>query len=214
MSTTPMKVDPKKQHTDLYHPSANKVSLVDVPTMTFLMIDGAGNPNTSNDYQQVIEVLYRTAYTLKFLLKKEKGLDYAVMPLEGLWWAPDMRVFSMEHKEAYQWTMMVAQPEEVTADLFERARAEVQRKKPPLAPALAKMRLEAFREGLAVQILYVGPYAGEAPTIARLHAFIHERGCTFDGMRQKHHEIYLGNPRRTAPEKLQTVIRQPITCPA
>jgi hypothetical protein len=162
-----MKVDPKKQRADLYHPPANEVSVVDVPTMTFLMIDGAGNPNTSNDYQQAIEALYGMAYTLKFLLKKEQGLDYAVMPLEGLWWALDMQAFSLEHKDAYQWTMMIAQPEEVTAELFERARVEVQRKKPPLSPALAKMRLEAFHEGPAAQILYVGPYAAEASTIAR-----------------------------------------------
>jgi hypothetical protein len=178
------------------------------------MIDGEGNPNTSRDYQQAIEALYGVAYTLKVRLKKEQGLDYAVRPLEGQWWAPDMRVFSVEQKEAYRWTMMIAQPEEVTADLFERARAEVQRKKISLSSTLAKMRLEAFHEGPAAQILYVGPYAAEAPTIARLHTCIQEWGCTFDGMRQKHHELYLGNPHRTAPEKLQTVIRQPITCPA
>ena len=177
--------------------------------MPFLMIDGAGNPNTSQEYQQAVEALYAVAYALKFLLKKEQGIDYAVMPLEGLWWAPDMREFSVEHKETWLWTMLIAQPQEVTAALFERAREQVQRKKS--SPALAKLRLEPFQEGLAAQIMHLGPYAAEAPTIARLHAFIREQGYAFDGSRQKHHEIYLSDPRRSAPEKMRTVIRQPMT---
>jgi hypothetical protein len=212
MNTSPMKVDLKKQLADVYYPSANTVSVVDVPAMPFLMIDGAGNPNTSLAFQQAVEALYAVAYTLKFLLKREQELDYAVMPLEGLWWAPDMREFSVEHKEAYRWTVMIAQPSEVTTTLFERAREQALRKKPSLAPTLAKLRLEDFHEGRAAQIMYVGPYTAEAPTIAHLHAYIRELGCTFDGREQKHHEIYLGNPRQTAPEKLRTVIRQPMTC--
>jgi hypothetical protein len=204
-----MKVDQKKQFANLYSPSAKEVVVVMVPAMHFLMIDGAGNPNTSQDYQQAVEALYGVAYALKFLLKKEQEIDYAVMPLEGLWWASDMREFSVEHKEGWLWTMMIAQPEEVNAALFERAREQVQRKKP--SPALAKLRLEEFHEGLAAQIMHLGPYAAEGPTIARLHAFIREQGCTFDGIRQKHHEIYLSDPRRAAPEKMRTVIRQPMT---
>ena len=176
--------------------------------MAFLMIDGSGNPNTSQEYQQAVEALYGVAYALKFLLKKEQGVDYAVMPLEGLWWTPDIREFSVEHKESWLWTMMIAQPQEVTAALFERAREPVQRKKP--SPALTKIRLEPFHEGLAAQIMHLGPYTAEEPTIVRLHAFIREQGFTFDGIRQKHHEIYLSDPRRAAPEKMRTVIRQPM----
>jgi hypothetical protein len=207
--TAGTKVDLKKQRADLYNPSPKDVTVVEVPTMPFLMIDGAGNPNTSQDYQQAVEALYAVAYALKFLLKKEQGVDYAVMPLEGLWWAPDMREFSVEHKETWLWTMLIAQPQEVTAALFERAREQVQRKKP--SPAQAALRLEEFHEGLAAQIMHLGPYVAEGPTIARLHAFIREQGYAFDGSRQKHHEIYLSDPRRAAPEKMRTVIRQPMT---
>src|SRR5579884_428669 len=183
------KVDLKKRLSHLYNPPAKEVVVVEVPAMQFLMIDGAGNPNTAQEYKEAIEALYGVAYALKFLLKKEQGLDYSVMPLEGLWWTPDMREFSAEHKEHWLWTMMIMQPEEVTAAHFEQARArEMQRKKE--SPALAKLRLERFYEGLAVQIMHVGPYAAEAPTIARLHAFIREQDYAFDGTRQKHHEIY------------------------
>jgi hypothetical protein len=202
------KVDLKKRLSHLYNPSATEVAVVEVPALQFLMIDGAGDPNTAQEYKEAIEALYGVAYTLKFLLKKEQGLDYPVMPLEGLWWTPDMREFSAEHKEHWLWTMMIMQPEEVTAAHFEQARAQVQRKKD--SPALAKLRLEQFHEGLAAQIMHIGPYAAEAPTIARLHAFIREQGYAFDGTRQKHHEIYLSDPRRAAPEKMKTVLRQPI----
>jgi hypothetical protein len=211
MNTTRMKVDPKKQHADLYHPSAHEVSVVDVPAMTFLMIDGTGDPNSSEDYHQAVAAVYGLSYALKFLLKKEQGRDYAVMPLEGLWWAPDMRAFSVEHKEGWLWTMMIVQPAEVTPALLERARAEAQRKKP--SPALGKVRLEAFHEGLAAQIMHQGPYAAEGPTIARLHTFIREQGYTFDGSRLKHHEIYPSDPSRAAPEKMRTVLRQPMKRP-
>ncbi len=211
MSTTHTKVDLKKQHADLYAPSANEVSVVDVPALTFLMIDGMGDPNISEDYQKAVEALYGLSYALKFLLKKEQGLDYVVMPLEGLWWVPDMRAFSIEHKEDWLWTMMIVQPAEVTATLFERARTEVQRKKP--SPALGQVRLETFHEGLAAQIMHRGPYAAEGPTVARLHDFIREQGYTFDEIRPKHHEIYLSDPRRAAPDKMRTVLRQPIQHP-
>jgi hypothetical protein len=206
---TGTKVDLRKQLGHLYNPSAKEVTMVEVPAMQFVMIDGAGNPNTSPDYQEAVAALYGVSYTLKFLLKKEQGMDYPVMPLEGLWWVPDMQEFSIEHKENWLWTMMIMQPEEVVEALFERARAEVQRKKE--SPASARLRLERFHEGLAAQIIYLGPYAAEGPTIARLHAFIREQGYIFDGTRQRHHEIYLSDPRRAAPEKMRTVIRQPMT---
>jgi hypothetical protein len=131
------------------------------------------------------------------------------MPLEGLWWTPDMSEFSLEDKDRWLWTMIIAQPPEVTTAIFEQARTQAQRKKS--SPALARLRLEEFHEGLAAQIMHLGPYAAEGPTIARLHAFIHEQGYAFDGRQQKHHEIYLSDPGRTAPEKIKTVIRQPMT---
>lgn len=201
------KVDPKQRLGPLYRPSAKDVVMVDVPDMLFLMVDGTGDPNSSGDYRQAIEALYGVAYTLKFLLKKEQGLDYTVMPLEGLWWTPDMREFRTDDKSKWLWTMMIMQPDEMTPALFERAREEVRRKK--ASPALEKMRLQRVHEGLAAQVMHVGLYAAEGPTIARVHAFLRERGYTFDGREQKHHEIYLSDPRRVAPEKMRTVVRQP-----
>jgi hypothetical protein len=205
------KVDLRKQLRSYYQPSTHEASIVDVPAMPFLMIDGAGDPNTAEEYREALQALYSLSYTLKFLLKKEQGQDYTVAPLEGLWWIPDMCDFGLGDKDRWLWTMMIRQPEEVTTALVERAREQAQRKKP--SPALARLRLEEFHEGLAAQIMYLGPYAAEGPTIARLHAFIHAQGYTFDGRQQKHHEIYLSDPRRTAPEKLKTVIRQPMTRP-
>jgi hypothetical protein len=203
------KLDLRKQLKHLYNPSAKDVVVVNVPEMQFLMVDGAGNPNTSQEYQEAVEALYGAAYTLKFLIKKEAALDYPVMPLEGLWWTPDMREFSVDNKEIWLWTMMIMQPEEVTGALFARVLEQVQHKKD--SPALAKMRLEHFHEGLAAQIMHLGPFAEEGPTIARLHAFIRDHGYACNGLEQKHHEIYLSDPRRVAPEKMKTVIRQPMT---
>jgi hypothetical protein len=198
-------VDLKSHLKGLYHPPDDHPVLVEVPEMRFLMIDGAGDPNTSPAYQEAIEALYGLTYTLKFMLKKRQGITYPVMALEGLWWTPDMREFGMDHKEDLRWTMMLMQPEMVTETLLAEARQQATKKKPSLAPTQA--RLETFQEGLAAQILHLGPYAVEAPTIARLHAFVRERGYHFRG---KHHEIYLSDPRRSAPAKLKTIIRQPI----
>lgn len=202
-------LDLKREQKDLYQSPTGRVSIVDVPEMRFLAIDGTGDPNTAPAYMQAMEALYAVAYAVKFLLKKEQGLNYTVLPLEGLWWTPDMREFSVEHKENWQWTMMIRQPEEVTAALVEQAREQVRHKKP--SPALEKLRLEPFHEGMAAQIMHIGPYATEGPTLAQLHAFIREQGNTFDGNRQKHHEIYLSDPHRTAPEKMKTILRQPFT---
>jgi hypothetical protein len=199
------KIDFKKELPHLYSPSKKVFSIVDVPSMSFLMLDGHGDPNTAPAYQEAIEALYGVAYGLKFMSKKERGIDYVVPPLEGLWWMEDMEQFSLEAKDDWDWTMMVMQPEWITVEMVEQVRAEVARKKNP--PALPQLRFEEYREGLAVQILYVGPYADEAPTIARMHAFAAADGHELRG---KHHEIYLSDPRRTAPEKFKTVIRQPI----
>ena len=198
------KIDLRKDLKHLYNPSRKDVTVVDVPPMSFLMIDGQGDPNTSPAYQQAMEALYATSYALKFALKPQ-GVDYVVMPPEGLWWTDDMARLDLEAKGRWQWTVMIMQPKWVTADLVERVRQEVARKKD--LPALPRMRFETYHEGLSVQIMYVGAYADEGPTIARLHAFAEAQGYQLRG---KHHEIYLSDPRRTLPEKLKTVIRQPI----
>jgi hypothetical protein len=195
----------------LYKASAGKPEIVLVPEMSFVMIDGHGDPNTSQDYEDAIEALYTLSYTLKFALKKEQGLQFRVGPLEGLWWAEDMAAFDLERKGDWNWTMMIAQPDAVTLDRFEVARAEARRKKQ--LPAIARARLERFEEGACAQILHVGPFRAEGPTILKLHAFIQEHGHSFDGNLQKHHEIYLSDPRRSAPEKWKTIIRQPFSSP-
>lgn len=199
------KIDMTREHRELYAPGRAPV-MVEVPEFSFAMIDGHGDPNVSADYREAIEALYTVSYTLKFALKRgPQQLDYRVMPLEGLWWTPDMADFSTERKGDWDWTMMIRQPEEVTQEDFEQAVATAAGKKDlPAAPAL---RLERFAEGPAAQLLYVGPYADEGPAIERLHAFIAEQGRRRAG---KHHEIYLGDPRRAAPEKLKTIVRQPV----
>lgn len=198
-------IDLRKQLKTLYNPSAQAVSIVDVPELRFLMIDGSGDPNTAPEYTQAVEALYGLAYALKFTLKKgPAAIDYTVMPLEGLWWADDMRLFSVSDKGAWRWTMMILQPDAITPELFERTLAEVQRKKQ--LPALARLRLESYHEGQAAQIMHIGPYATEGPTVAKLHAYISEHEHHLSG---KHHEIYLSDPRKSAPEKMRTIIRQP-----
>jgi len=199
------KLDLKNTLKYLYVPSAKTFSIVEVLPMNFIMIDGRGDPNTSQEYTEAVQALYTGAYTLKFKVKKELGVDYPVMALEGLWWVDDMREFSTERKEDWKWTMMIMQPEIITPALFTQAVSEAIARKGQ--PALTKLRLERLEEGIAAQILYFGPYAGEGPTIFRLHQFIRVKGFSNSG---KHHEIYLSDPRRTAPEKLRTVIRQPM----
>ena len=198
------KRDFKKELKHLYGPSKKEFSVVDVPPMNFLMIDGHGDPNDNPDFQEGMDALYGMAYTIKFALKPQ-GIEYVVPPSEGLWWMEDMSEFSLETKDRWQWTLMIMQPDEVTQEIVAAAQGELARKKDP--PALSRLRYERYHEGLSVQIMYLGAYADEGPTIARMHEFIRENGYDFNG---KHHEIYLGDPRRTAPEKLKTVIRQPV----
>lgn len=200
------KLDAKTQFKALYAPTAKAFSIVQVPALNFLMIDGQGDPNTAEEYKQAVEALYSLSYTLKFSIKKAGQIDYAVMPLEGLWWSNDMENFmGGGNRDQWQWTMLIMQPEPVTAALFAAALKDTQQKKP--SPALDKVRFERFEEGHAAQIMYLGAYKDEGPTIARLHEFIAANGYALAG---KHHEIYLSDPRRTAPEKLKTVIRQPM----
>ncbi len=200
------KIDIKKELKHLHQPSAKEVSVVDVPDMNFLKIDGQGDPNTSLEYQEAMAALYTMSYQLKFTIKgRNPELDYAVPPLEGLWWAEDMEDFPGEDKDSWQWTAMIMAPDQVTRALFQEALEEVQKKKD--LPSLPRLCLERYHEGLSVQILHLGPWAEEAPTIEKLHAFAREQGYRLRG---KHHEIYLSDPRRTAPDKIKTVIRQPV----
>lgn len=203
MNTT-VKLDLKKDLQHLYRATADP-ALVEVPAITYLMIDGHGDPNTAPEYAEAVQALYSVAYTAKFALKKSGGPDVAVMPLQGLWWVPDMATFSATDKATWDWTAMIAQPDVVTPELVDAARSAAAAKCP--AAALARLRLDTLVEGRAAQVLHVGPYATEGPTIERLHAFIADQGLQLRG---KHHEIYLGDPRRTAPERLKTIIRQPV----
>lgn len=199
------KIDYKKELKHLYRPSAKNVVVVDVPAMNFLMIDGAGDPNTTPFFQEATEALFAVSYGLKFIIKKgEQQGDYGVMPLEGLWWTDDMTQFSVEKKGDWLWTLLMMQPEFVTPELFAEAVEQVKKKKNPAA--LPLMRFEAFAEGKAAQIMHIGPFSEEGPTIAKVHAFIDENDGQLSG---KHHEIYLSDIRRAAPEKWKTVIRQP-----
>ncbi len=198
------KLDWKKDFKALYFPPAKPV-MVDIPPMNFLMIDGHGDPNNNPQYQAAIEALYSLSYTLRFAIKKAEGVDYAVYPSEGLWWVQDMTDFSIERKENWDWTMMIAQPEPVTAEWVERARAEALKKKGQ--PAIQHVRFDTYAEGPCAQVMHSGPFSAEGPVVAGLHAFIAAQGLTLRG---KHHEIYLSDFRRTAPEKLKTVIRQPV----
>jgi hypothetical protein len=198
------KLDVKKDMKELYNPSKKELSIVDVPPMNFIMLDGHGSPNNNPVYNATLEALYALAYTMKFALKPQ-GVEFSVAPLEGLWWMPDMEEFSAATKDRWDWTMMIMQPEQMTLELFVKACDQVSRKKG--LPLASQARLETYQEGRSVQILYFGAYADEGPTIARMHEFIKAGGYKTNG---KHHEIYLGDPRRTLPERLKTILRQPV----
>lgn len=199
------KVDLKKELKEFYNASAKEPAIVDVPAMNFLMIDGMGDPNTAKEYMESIEALYSASYTLKFMIKKAQQIDYGVMPLEGLWWADDMNDFINENRDNWKWTSLILQPKYVTAELVKEALSEVEKKKD--LPALPKLRYETFSEGKAVQIMHIGAYSEEGPIIEVLHNFVKEQGFN---LRDKHHEIYLSDPRRSAPEKMKTIIRHPV----
>ena len=201
------KLELKKTLKTFYTAKSEPVFLK-IPAMNFLMIDGTGNPNTAPEYAQAVQALYSIAYTLKFKVKKEAQIDYPVMALEGLWWTPDMKTFSPENKDEWLWTMMITVPGIITQTLVTSACEEATHKKD--LPALPRVRFEAFNEGLSAQLMHIGPYADEAENIKRLHEFIQAKGYSFDGLHQKHHEIYLGDPRKSAPDKLKTIIRQPV----
>ncbi len=199
------KIDFTKELTSLYQASAKTVVEVDVPSFQFLMVDGVGDPNTAPAYAQAIEALFSVSYTTKFMFKKgPQALDYAVMPLEGLWWADDMAAFVSGDKARWQWTMMIMQPPCVPPDLVQAAIMEVKKKKN--LPAMERLRLQEFAEGHCAQVLHIGPFSEEGPTIERLHTFVDARG----GRAGKHHEIYLSDIRKADPKKWKTILRQPM----
>lgn len=199
-------LDMKKTLRHLYAPSAKDVSVVDIPPMHYLMLDGEGDPNTSPRYQQAVEALYGLAYSIRAICK-EAGNVFTVMPLEGLWWfkgEPIQNfVLLQADKDRFNWTMMILQPEMVTLEIVEHARGRAAKKSPAL---LDDVRFEPYHEGKAVQIMHIGPYAAEGPTVERLHEHIERNQWQLSG---KHHEIYLSDPRKVDPERMKTVIRQP-----
>jgi hypothetical protein len=207
MSTRAATADLRRALPELYRAGPTPV-LVDVPDLPFLRIDGRGDPNTSAAYADALHALYAVAYGIRFALKRgPAGVDAPVLPLEGLWWVPDMALFDAADKSAWHWTLQIPQADAVTGDLVAAAVAAAARKGVARVDAV---RFEHVAEGRCAQVLHRGPYADEGPTVAALHAFIAEQGYALTGT---HHEIYLGDPRRTAPERLRTIIRQPVAAP-
>jgi hypothetical protein len=201
------KIDLKREWKQFYSASKKEFEIVDVPEFSFLMVDGQGDPNTAQSYRDAIEGLYAVAYGLKFMSKKRLAKDFVVAPLEGLWWADDPDKFHrLLDKDSWEWTAMIHIPAWIGQDMFDEACHEASGKKD--LPALARMRFEDYREGLSVQVMHIGPYAAEGPTLLRLHEeFLPEQGLREAG---KHHEIYLSDPRRTEPARLKTLLRQPV----
>ncbi len=196
-----------KRDIDAYHATLREFRIVDVPDLQYLMIDGHGDPNTSPTFAHAVEALYPVAYKLKFASKRELGRDYVVMPLEGLWWAEDTDAFTTwRDKSRWDWTLMIMVPDWIDQDLFATAVQQAGAKNGPVR--LDEVRLEPLSEGLCVQTLHVGSYDDEAELLARMHhEFIPANGMTMVG---KHHEIYVSDARRVAPDKLRTILRQPV----
>ncbi len=200
------KVDLKKT-VDGYRARQGEFRVLEMPPLPYLMVDGHGDPNTAQEYADALAALYPVAYTLKFASKTE-GRDYVVPPLEALWWAEDMDAFTRTRdKSKWDWTAMIMTPDWITEQMFEEAVAKVAAKDRPAS--LGKVRWETLAEGSCVQTLHIGPYDAEGPVLEEMHErFIPERGLRMTG---KHHEIYLGDPRRVEPAKLRTILRQPVS---
>jgi len=208
-------LDLKKDLKRFYQPSAKKPEIITVPRFQFAMIDGAiekgSEPGKSPAFAEATQAVYGISYTLKFMLKKRKAnpIDYPVMALEGLWWVVDGK-FDITVKDNWHYTLMILQPDAITPALFAEGLAEVKRKRGD-SPYLSKLRLDHFQEGLSVQMMHVGPYATEPATLATMLAFAAEQGYRDQvGLGGKHHEIYLGDPRKADPLKLKTVLRHPV----
>ncbi|MEV4669906.1 GyrI-like domain-containing protein [Microbacterium sp. LWO12-1.2] len=203
-----MAIDLKKT-LDAYQAKRGVFRIVEIPAMRYLMIDGAGDPNSAPAYSHAVTALFSLAYTLKVASKKRLGIDTVVMPLEGQWHAPDMESFTTHRdKSAWFWTLMIMVPDHVTDEMFTEAVDAVAKKK-DASPSLSSVRFETLAEGLCVQTLHVGSYDDEAPVLADLHdRFIPEQGLAMRGL---HHEIYLSDARRVEPAKLRTILRQPVS---
>lgn len=198
--------DVKKERSGLYTAKRGAFEIVDVPEMKFFVSDGQGDPNTSGDYEAAVRALYSTSYAVRAVAKAQLGLVHTVGPLEGLWAAEDLRVFKTHDKGRWKWTLMIVQPDWITSDVVEAASEHVSAEEPGAAD---RVRFESLAEGSSVQVLHVGPYDAEAPTIARMHdEFIPNEHLSLRG---RHHEIYLSDPRRVAPSRLRTILRQPVS---
>lgn len=200
------KTDYKKTYKHLFTGKKDQPVIVDVPDFNYLMIDGKGDPNTSEEFHQAIEVLYGVSYTMKFMIKKDDPeKDYTVMPMEALWWVEDMKEFDVNKKDEWLWTIMIHQPDFVTQKDVEDAVEAIKKKKDLVA--LPKLRFEKIASHKAAQIMHIGPYNKERDTIKIMHGFIDKEGYEMIG---KHREVYLSDPRRTDPEKLKTILRHPV----
>ena len=201
------KLDLKKEYRELYSPPGRDPVVVEVPPLKYLMIDGIDAEPGNEAFQNAIQALFSVSYKTKFISKKQLESDYVVMPLEGLWWADDMNDFVAGKKKNWRWTLMILQPGLVTLEMIDSAKDASGGKAP--ADSLEKLRLDELHEGLSAQIMHIGPYSEEHGNIMKIHELISGEGGSFEGTAQKHHEIYLSDFRKTAPEKLKTVLRQP-----
>ncbi|MDL2246420.1 GyrI-like domain-containing protein [Methanobrevibacter sp. OttesenSCG-928-K11] len=199
------KIDFKKEFKEIYSPSKKEVSFVNVPKFKYLTIDGEGDPNTSQEYSDSIEALMSVSFKTKFIMKKEFNKDYVVMPLQGLWWQEDMENFSVDDKSSWKCTSLIMQPDFVNENHIKQATEETILKKD--LPSIDKLEFREIEEGLVAQILHIGPFSEEGPTVQKLHDEIFDNDYKFNGL---HHEIYLSDIRRANPDKLRTIIRQPI----
>lgn len=197
------KIDLKKKIRTAFSGKKNP-SLVEIPPMKYVTVSGKGDPNNSEDFNEAVAVIYGMAYTLKFEEKKQ-GRDFTVPPMEGQWWADDPGVFHESERDKWFWKVMIALPDYIGVEEFSRAKGILKAKKD--LPGLENALLEEMEDGLSVQVLYVGPYAEEAATIASMHHFAEDQGYRLRG---RHREVYLSDPRRTDPDKLKTIIRQPL----
>lgn len=204
MATAPG-TDLRRTHPDVWR-ARDEPELVVVPPIRYLMVDGTGDPRTVPAYTAAVQTLYAVSYGVRGIVKASGGEPWTVMPLEGLWWADDLTTFTARaERDDWRWTMLIAQHDGVTDDLVTEALAiAVGKGKTPAADLL---RYEVLDEGECVQVLHRGPYSAEGPAIERLHAFAADAGRALRG---RHHEVYLSDPRRVAPERMRTILRQPV----
>lgn len=208
------KFDYKKEYKDLYQPKT-KPSIIDVPEMLFIAVDGEGDPNVCPDYKSALEILYGLSFTIKMSkmngTQPEGYFEYVVPPLEGLWYADEVNFdgLNVTDKSKFKWISIIRQPEFVTEEVFENAKTALQKKKPAID--LSKARLMKMTEGLCVQIMHKGAYDDEPESILKMRRYAEDNGYTEDISAERlHHEIYLSDPRRCSPENLKTVIRHPV----